>query len=151
MLKLLFTGIWVCGVTLAAIYAGAAWRAGMPVTAGSEYLEGLEQKKTRPISVPVVAEGAVQGYITAQLVYTIDAKVAKKLSIGPDVFILDEAFRTIYGDEKLDFRRLEKFDLTKLTKAVTERVNVRFGNDIIKDVLVQEFNYVSLADAQAQR
>jgi hypothetical protein len=151
MIRLLITGIWICTVMAGAIYAGAAWKAGTPLVASNQPLEGLEHKKTRPISVPMIADGALQGYIMAQFVYTIDAKTAKKLAVPPDVFLLDEAFRAIYGDEKLDFRRLERFDLTTLTRSLHERVNGRLNADMIKDVLVQEFNYVSLADVQAQR
>jgi hypothetical protein len=150
MLRLLLTGVWVCTVTAGAVYAGAAWKSGTPIVPSNQHLEGLEHKKTRPISVPMIAEGALQGYIMAQFVYTIDSKTAKKLPVPPDVFLLDEAFRAIYADEKLDFRHLERFDLTKLTRSLHERVNGRLNADMIKDVLVQEFNYVPMADVHAQ-
>ena len=99
----------------------------------------------------MIANGSVQGYIIAQLAYTIEAKTLKKMSVQPDVFILDAAFRVVCADDKLDFRRLDKYDLTRLTKGVNERVNARLGAEMIKDVLVQEFNYISKADIQAQR
>ena len=151
MIKLLITGIWVCLVTAGAIYAGAAWRAGTPIVSANAHLQGLEHKRTRTISVPMIADGTVQGYITAQFVYTMDAETAKKLAVPADVFLLDEAFRAIYGDEKLDFRHLDKIDLTKMTKLLLERVNARLNADMIKDVLVHEFNYVSMAELEAQR
>lgn len=151
MIKTLLSGIWVCAVTAAAIYAGAAWQSGRPETGAADHgLEGLEHRKTKPLNVPMIADGAVQGYIIAQFIYTIDGKLAKKTSLQPEVFVTDEAFRAIYGDEKLDFRRLEKFDLNKLTHDMTQRVNARMNVDMIKDVLIQEFNYVAKSDIQGQ-
>jgi hypothetical protein len=93
-----------------------------------------------------VADGTVQGYVMAQFVFTIDTAVSKKLTVQPEVFIQDEAFRALYADEKLDFRHLEKYDMTKLTKTLVQKVNERLELKLVKDVLVQEFNYVSRDD-----
>jgi hypothetical protein len=38
-----------------------------------------------------------------------------------------------------------------MTKSLLERVNARLNADMIKDVLVHEFNYVSMAELEAQR
>ena len=38
---------------------------------------------------------------------------------------MDEAFRRIYADEHLDFRKLARYDLSVLTAAIKQRVNVR--------------------------
>jgi hypothetical protein len=35
----------------------------------------------------------------------------KTMDVSPDAFVMDEAFRLIYSDEKLDFRNLDRFDL----------------------------------------
>lgn len=147
MIRLLGIGLWACMVAASASYATGYWIAHKGKVAGSdETFQGLEYKKTRSINVPVIAQGAVQGYVVAQFVYTIDTKVLKSLSVPPDAFLLDEAFRAIYAEEKLDFRKLDKADLGHLTKAIAARVNTRMGGDMVKDVLVQDFNYVGRED-----
>lgn len=143
MIRLLVAGLWICVVTLAAAYAAVSFNAATPeVDEPDEFFGGLDYAKTEIISVPVIDEGAVKGYVIAQFVYTIDANTKKNLSVPPDVFILDSAFRTIYEDATPDFENLEKEDLGALTTAVKEAVNKRFQADIIEDVLVEIFNFV---------
>ena len=111
-------------------------------------MQGLQYQTTRAISVPMIKDGSVQGYVVAQFVYTIDAATLKRLSVPPEVFLLDEAFRTIYSDTSLDFQHLEKYDINKLTRNLIQQVNTKLKGDLIKDVLVDEFNYISKQDAQ---
>ena len=51
------------------------------------------------ISVPVVADGAIRGYVVAQFAFTASAKLMKHMPIKPDLYVLDEAFQLIdlYG------------------------------------------------------
>ena len=106
-------------------------------------MEGLVYEKTKVINVPMIAEGSVQGYIVAQLVFTADAKVLRQLPVPPEAFVVDEAFRSIYGDQKLDFKNLARYDLAQFAQTVRERVNKRLQAVVLQDVLVQDFNYVS--------
>ena len=151
MIKLLVSGIWICAITLASSYTAASWKAasGDPA-AEEELLQGLNYEKTAPISVPIVADGEVDGYVVAQFVFTADAQTLKQLSVPPQPFILDEAFRSIYADERIDFAHLEQFDLASLTQKIVERVNARFQADLVKDLLVEQFSYVSKDEVRAQ-
>jgi hypothetical protein len=148
LLKLLLSGLWLCLATAAASYAAVSWKTGAKAAEEPAYIDGLDYEKTRAINVPMIAEGKIQGYVVAQFVFTVDAKTKSKLTVPPEVFVLDEAFRTIYADEKLDFRQLEKYDLPALMTAIRERVNARLEADVIKDVLVEEFNYLAKDEAQ---
>ena len=146
MVKLIISAVWICAVTLAAAYGAVVWKSDQAAGCGRKTKEHLESKKTRPIDVPMIADGNVEGYVVAQFVYTTDAASSKDVSVPPDVFLLDEAFRSLYSDPKLDFRHLEKYDLTGLTKNLVQKVNERLKADVVKDVLVEEFNYVSKQD-----
>jgi hypothetical protein len=147
VLKLILIGLWVCVVTLGSSYAATWWKAGRVDPAVREEVSGgTEYKKTKVINVPMVADGSVQGYIMAQFVFTVDAGVLKGMTVQPDVFLQDEAFRTLYSDDKLDFRHLEKYDISSLTKTLVQKVNERLEVKLLKDVLIQEFNYVSRDD-----
>jgi hypothetical protein len=147
VLKLVLSGLWACAITLLASYVTTYWRAGQGTAlAHEESFSGLEFKKTKPINVPMIAEGVVQGYIVAQFNFTAQSSTLKRLPIPPEIFLLDEAFRQLYSDDKLDFRHLERYDITKLTKTLVQKTNDRLKLDLVKDVLVQEFNYVSKDD-----
>ena len=144
MIKLLITGVWACVVTVGANFGVSYWqesRAALPPK--QEYLEGLVYEKTKVINVPMIAEGSVQGYIVAQLVFTADAKTLRQLPVPPEAFVVDEAFRSIYGDQRLDFKNLARYDLARFALAVKEQVNKRLQADVLQEVLVQDFNYVS--------
>ena len=148
MIRLILGGLWVCIVTLAASYAAASWKIGSHAPAPDEGVHGLESEKTQPISVPMIKDGAVQGYVVAQFAYTIDAATLKRLTVPPEVFMVDEAFRTIYSDTNLDFQHLERYDIDKLKHDLMQKTNTRLKGDLIKDVLVEEFNYITKEDAQ---
>jgi hypothetical protein len=152
MIKLLAVGLWVCAVTLASGYAAVTWQAGRsPEPEAEKFFGGLDYVKTKMISVPVIADGAVQGYVIAQFVFTIDASLLKKLSIKPDVFLVDEAIRTIYAGEGFDFRQMKKHDLPVLSKAIADSVNARFGARFVEEVLIQDLNYLPKDQIRAGR
>ncbi len=84
--------------------------------------------------------------MVAQFSFTLDRAAAKTLTVSPDAIFMDEAFRAIYSDTRLNFRHLEKYDLDRLIKDLVGRVQTRLGSDAVKDVIVQEFNFVALSD-----
>jgi hypothetical protein len=146
MIRLILSGLWVCLVTLASTYAAVSWLAPRPPEAETQIQKlngGLESVKTRMISVPVIGEGTIHGYVTAQFVFTVDGKAMKHLAVKPDAFLLDEAFKAIYGGESVDFRHFTKRDLQALSKQIGDNVNKRLGARLVEDVLVQELNYIA--------
>ena len=144
IVRLLLAGVWACAVTVGASLGLSYWKDGRAASAArQEYSEGVVSEKTRVINVPMIAEGGFQGYIIAQIAFTADATALRQSAVPPETYVVDEAFRNIYADEKLDFRNLARYDLGQLTRTVRERVNKRLQAEVVQDVLVQDFNYVS--------
>ena len=149
MIRLLLIGLWVCILTVGASYAVVYMgEHGSLLPQREEYLDGLQYQKTRVMSIPMVEDGSVRGYIVAQFVYTVEGRTLHQLSVPPEPFIVDEAFRKIYADDSMDFRKLARYDLTILTASIKQRVNERMHGDIVKDVLVEDFNYVAKEEFQ---
>jgi hypothetical protein len=127
-------------------YIAATWKyneaEGPPAAKKSD---GIQRRKTAPINVPMISNGTVEGYIVAQFVYLADEGALREMSVPPDDFITDEAFRELYSSN-VDFNHLEKYDVERLTKALTEKINHRLEKDIIKAVLVAEFTYIPKRD-----
>ncbi|WP_062212621.1 hypothetical protein [Aureimonas sp. AU12] len=144
MIKILGIGIWVCLVTLGSGYAVATLRSGETVEAQKEpdYFEGLDYKKTDTIAVPLISENAIQGYVLARFVYTIDGETAAKLAVPPDPIILDEAFRAVYSVSGFDFRNPERYDLPALLASIKEAVNTRYGQKVVEDVMIDKFDFM---------
>lgn len=148
MIKWVFVGLWMPIATAASGYATQYWlneQLGQG-TAQEAKLGGLDYETLKPINVPILKDGALQGYVVAQLVFTADAEVLRSLSVPPHPFLIDEAFRVLYADRALDFQHLERYDLEALTKHLRQSANTRLGDDVIKEVLVEEFNYFDKKD-----
>jgi hypothetical protein len=155
MIKLVLVGVWVSLVTLASSYAAVTWRGGTEASPEVSHESpksdsGLEHVRPKMISVPIIADGAVGGYVVAQFVFTVDAKDLKRLSVPPEPLLLDEAFKTIYAGESVDFRHFRKQDLPGLSKKIKGGVNKRIGSELVKDVLIQELNYVPKEEARGR-
>ena len=144
MIKPILTGVWVCAATMGSAYLGVVWQRPVVVSDRPDHSASsdLVPIRTRMISVPVVADGAIRGYVVAQFAFTAPAKLMKHLAVKPDLFVVDEAFQLIFSGEMIDFRQFKKQDLPVLGKTIAENVNKRLGIRVVEDVLVQELNYV---------
>ena len=144
MIKVVLLGAWLCAVTLGATYGALSWKA----KSGTETVQTpsgpvvLEQKQTKVLNIPVIKDGALQGYVLAQFVFTVETEKLKELSTQPDIVVVDEAFKLIYTGEAIDFRTMRKNDIKALSKLILNNVNKRLGEAIVHEVLVQEFNYL---------
>ncbi|HEU0060806.1 MAG TPA: hypothetical protein VFR19_13075 [Hyphomicrobiaceae bacterium] len=149
MVRLIVSGLWVCLVTLASLYGAVWWqtaarsRASVPAEAGDPNQAVIEPLKTRMISVPVVGDGTIHGYVMAQFIFNVNVAIAKRLPVKADMLLLDEAFKTIYAGDVVDFRHFKKQDLANLSKGIADNANKRFGVNLVEDVLIQELNYIA--------
>jgi hypothetical protein len=146
MARLVISCLWICAVTLASAYTMIVVKTRHAEAAANAEIDKVGYEKTRPINVPMIANGTVQGYVIAQFAYTSDTVDKKQVSVPIEAFLLDEAFKALYADDKFDFKHLEKYDIAALTKNLIERVNLRLNGPVVKDVLVEEFNYISKED-----
>ena len=48
----------------------------------------------------------------------------------------------------MNFQDMKKQYIERLTTTIATRINKRIGDEVVKDVLVQEFTYVSKKDAR---
>lgn len=141
-MKLLLVGLWVTLVALGAAYGVSRYASEPGAQTASASAVVLQSQKTRVINVPMVADGLVRGFVAVQFVFTMDANALKALPVPADVYLLDEAFRDIYSDTSLDPHHVDRYDLQKLTSRMVQNTNERLGAPLIKDVLIENFNYI---------
>lgn len=152
MSRLLLLGLWVCVVTLLSAYGAAYWLINMRGDGGGAaepQWEGLQFVKTEPINVPMIRAGKLMGYSVLALVFTADSTRLKAAPVPPAIYVADEAFRTVYGDDSIDLDHIQRYDLEAFANGIREKVNVRMKSDIIQDVLVDQISYFS-RDAMKQ-
>jgi hypothetical protein len=142
MIKLLATGVWACIVTLGATFGVIEWQKRQVSTPAGVPEKKIEEIQTKSINVPIIDDGVVQGYIIAKFVFSVDGNELKKLPINPETYLLDEAFKTIYAGEKVNFKQMKKQDLPSLAKMLGENVNKRLGIPVVQDVLIDQLAYI---------
>jgi hypothetical protein len=149
MMRMLLLGLWACAVMAGASYAAISMGLLQPGKEKSSHEDGkLETIKSRVISVPIINDGDIQGYVLAKFSVIAVSSRLKALPIKVDEFVTDEAFRAIYNSSRHDFRNMQKMDLTALSSEIIERVNKRIGPGVLKDLLIQEFSFISKKDAR---
>ena len=141
-MKLLILGVWVTIVALGTAYGAALYLPALTAPK-STVSEALQFQKTRVLNVPMIANGVVQGFMAIQFAFTMDGATLKALHVPPEAYLLDEAFRTVYTDSSLDFHNLAKYDLAKLTAHLVTTTNAHLGAPLVKDVLIEQFSYIS--------
>jgi hypothetical protein len=147
MLKILLIGIWGCLVAAGSSYAVVFMHNRKPAeVAAAAPAEKLERRKVPPITVPIVSEGKLQGYLIAQLALTGPAPAMKAQDIPPETLLASAAFSILYSDERIDFRNLKKYDLKAFSDEAKARMDKRLGPGVVTEVAVDDFNYVSKDD-----
>ncbi len=147
MIKLLVTGVWICGVALASVYFSVQTaNQKEEVEPDPAMFGGLETLRGEIISIPVIRDGAVQGYFLTRLSYTIDPEKVIKLTIPVPDMVTDALYTALVGEQVIDFTGERKFDLEAFKTQVKETLNNRLGEIVFHDVIVEQIDYLSKAD-----
>ncbi|QGM97997.1 hypothetical protein [Methylocystis parvus] len=141
MTRSLLLGAYACLVSLAATFGGAYWRT-HPSTENGGHIDARQITTIKPITVPLIANGALKGYVTVAFSIVSEKEDPHDVGIEPSSFVMDEAFRLIYGESKVDYARAEKTDLAALTRQLTLNVNQRLGRSVIKETLIRSFAFI---------
>lgn len=144
MIKFIAAALWICAVTLGAVFYSfqAAGQRGVGEPP-KPMLGGLDYVKTDMISVPLIRDARIDGYFLTKLVYTVEPEQIKKLSVPASALITDQVYTYLYANPEIDFTKKETIDLDAFRKAIRESINTRVGVDLVHDVLVDQVNFLS--------
>jgi hypothetical protein len=142
----IIVGIWACVVSLGATYGGVYWRTQASAPAEAAHEEKMDIRKIRPITVPIISDGLLRGYVSAEFNVVGPKADAHSKGLDPETFFMDEAFKIIYSESKIDFTKIKKADLSSLTSQITANVNQRMGHMVVKETLIKNITFVSRED-----
>jgi hypothetical protein len=147
MLKITMLGIWVIAVTAAATF-GSVYLKSVAAGPSAETQQdlGVEELRAEMTSVPMIRGGAIIGYLIIQLSFQADRRLLEEKRLEPMPYVNDAAFRAIFASTDVDFRRLRSRDLDRLTSAIAKEANARIGADMVRQVLIQQLNFVAKED-----
>lgn len=150
MIKLLATGIWICGVALAAVYFSVQIaNTKQSAEPDPAMFGGLETVRGEIVSIPVINGGAVRGYFLTRLSYTIDRSKADLMTIPVPDLVTDALYTTLVGEQLIDFPNMEKFDLEGFKVLVRDALNERLGDKVFYDVIVEQIDFLSREDIRS--
>lgn len=150
MIRSILLAVWVSVITVAANAAYVWVQRHRDAPAETESKSAREVRKLKEISVPTIRDGVIKGYIVIKLNYVVDAAKAASAGISPDAFVMDEAFTYLYADSKIDYNRLERYDIASFKAAVLSKTNERLHAPVVTDVAVQEFTFMRPTENRRQ-
>ena len=150
MIKLLITGVWISCVALASVYFSVqSANKKELVEPDPAMFGGLETVRGEITSIPVISDGAVQGYFLTRLSYTIDPKKSNLLTIPVKDLVTDALYSALVGKQVIDFPAMEKFDLETFKTLIKDTLNDRLGEIVFHDVIVEQIDFLSKADIRS--
>ncbi|SFJ50543.1 hypothetical protein SAMN04515648_4355 [Phyllobacterium sp. CL33Tsu] len=149
MIRIAIIGLWICGVALGSLYF-AVWQNSATASVAPKAGEVvLDDGKTDVFSVPVIIDNAVHGYVVTQFAYTLDKSVKALVTVPVSYFINDEIFSQFYGQYS-DVKDVQQVKFDDVKKSIIDRVNAHFPQPLLKDLLVEQFNYISSKEIRNQ-
>ena len=146
MIRSVFLALIACLSTIGGLYGAMTWKANAAASNSEEQPNKLQVMKTRMVSVPLLSNGEVLGYVVARLQFVADTDAMKLSSIQPEVFVADEAFRQIYEKAPEDMKTGRRQIINAIAANVAESVNKRMGREIVKDLMIDSWAFLSKQD-----
>lgn len=135
-----------CLSTVGGIYGSAILKSYANAAVSNDKNDKVMLMRTRMVSVPIMSGGEVLGYVVTRLRFTAALDELAGSSIKLEPFVADEAFKRIYETGPKEVMAGRKQALRKLTAYIAEGVNKRLGRDVIKNVFIDSWTYLSKQD-----
>lgn len=149
MLKLVLTGLWVCVITLGAVYA-SVWMATAPAPdPDAAKKQNQEFVKGESINIPIISNDQVSGYFLTRISFMMNKDKVKDIKLPLTEMTTDELFSLLVGNKAIDIANVSSFDLPAFRENIKKSMNERLGGDYVADVLVEQLDYLSKDEVRA--
>lgn len=142
--KILGIGLWVCIVTLGAVY-GSIYLATVPAGPSEEETKkaALELIRGEPITIPVIGNGDVTGYFLTRISFMMDKEKVKGQTLPTTELMTDQLFTLLVGNKMVDIGNVSAFDVNDFREKIKTEMNARLGEGMVDQVLIEQLDYVS--------
>ncbi len=150
MVKFLLIGIWTCGLLSVSVFYFVSNQSAenQPVEKVGKYFGGLDYVKLDPVSVTIIRDKEIRGYLIIEAVFTIKQSTKDKLSVPVEFLLQDIIIGTMHGNADIDIFRLERFDVESFRKNLLDKINAKVGDNTIYDILIQKIDFISKDDVR---
>ncbi len=146
MIRMILLALVACLSTVGGVFGAVTWKSSMNAEPSKDEKHKLQMLKTPMVSVPILSDGQVLGYVVTRLQFAADAELLKESSVQPEAFVADEAFRLIYETTPKDIKAGRKNALKELSENIASGTNERLGRNVVKDVMIDSWTYLSKQD-----
>jgi hypothetical protein len=144
MIKFVAAGLWLCVVTIGAVFLSFQMSSTTETAEeAAPMLGGLDYVATPIVSVPVLTREGIVGYFLAKLVYTVEPDKLKKLSVPADSLLADQLYTYLFSNPAIDFTQVKSLDLDAFRNGIRESVNKRIGDELVHDVMVEQVDFLT--------
>jgi flagellar basal body-associated protein FliL len=107
----------------------------------------IETLRLRQISVPILKQGRVEGYLFAKIAAQV-ALPATSVSGRLEDLLMDEAHSAFHAANARDIVAGQKLLLPELKAEIAARVNARTEPGVVRQVLIEELTVIDKGDAR---
>jgi hypothetical protein len=149
--RIAITSVWACFVL---IFAGSAVSYNQ-LTADLNGLEaaaplssGTETVKIRQVSVPMMRDGVLQGYIVAKFSAIVSIQKMKHLRTKIEDLMVDEIIKQLFSMSGPNASYEVNSNLKDFTVSISREVNRKAAMELVHDILVNEFAFIEKNQAR---
>ena len=147
MLKLLLTGLWVCAVTLGAVYFSVQASAPPPpVDEEAARKEALQLVRGESLTIPVISNGMITGYFLGRFSFMMDKQKITAVDLPVTELTTDQLFTLLVGEKMIDLGSPGSFDLDTFRGRIKDGLNRNLGDGVVSEVLVEQLDFMSKDD-----
>lgn len=143
MLKIVLVGVWVCIATLGGVFLASYLSKKQDTANAAPAPVVTSVVKGTPISIPVINNGAVDGYFLTRISLMVDSDKAKKTTIPMEVALSDQLFSLLMGDRMIDLQKVGNFNPATFRTKIKDGLNSHMGEGVVTDVMIEQLDYMS--------
>jgi hypothetical protein len=148
MIKLVVTGLWVCVVTLAAVYFSVQM-ATAPAASTDPKAPAQEFVKGESMNIPVIGDTGITGYFITKVSYMMNKDKAKDAAIPLPALTTDTLFTLLVGNKMIDMSQPKTFNVEDFRGDIKKTMNDRLGGDYVASVVIEQLDYLSKEEIRA--
>ncbi|MBO9097304.1 MULTISPECIES: flagellar basal body-associated FliL family protein [Rhizobium] len=148
MIKLVATGLWVCVVTLVAVYFSIQM-ATAPAASPDAKPSAKEFVKGESINVPIIGDTGVSGYFITKISYMMDKDKAKDLETPLPALTTDALFTLLVGNKMIDMSKPKAFNVEAFRDEIKKNLNGHLGGEYVDSVVIEQLDYLSKDEVRA--
>ncbi len=104
----------------------------------------IEVIEMQPVSVALIREGSVQGYIIVEPAFSYLYDIGKNSTIPLELVFQDALTSAVFNNDEVDVDRLDKLQLEGFRTNIKDRFNDRYGSDVLAEVFIRRVDFISV-------